>query len=98
MKVVYVEWFDAKGIGGQLRRKAANLEGLSFMHTAGIWVGEDDAVVRIAQDYWTYEDEDGTIRETFRDIEVIPKSGIQRRVDWEIGQPADNLALPVIVS
>ena len=85
MKVVYVEWLDAKGINGRLSRKAANLEGLQFMYSSGIWVGEDDAVVRIAQDHWVNENDDGTTTETFRDVGVIPKSGVQRRVEWEIG-------------
>ena len=85
MKVVYIEWFDAKQIDGTQSRRAANLEGLLFMHTSGMLAGEDDAVVRLAKDYWTFEDGDGTVRETFRDVEVIPKSGIQRRLDWEVG-------------
>ena len=84
MKVVYLEWLDARGIGGRVARKAAEKEGLLFVRTAGLLVGEDEEVVRVAQDYWRYEDDDGTVPETYRELEVIPKSGIKRRMEWEV--------------
>ena len=83
-KVVYLEWLDARGISGRMARKAAEETGLLLLRTAGLLVGEDETVVRVAQDYWTYEDEDGTEPETYRELEVIPKSGIQRREEWEV--------------
>ena len=83
MKVVYIEWLDARGIGGRVSRKKAEEEGLLLVRTAGLLVGEDEKVVRVAQDYWRYEDEDGTEPETYRELEIIPKNGIQRREEWE---------------
>ena len=88
MKVIYIEWLDARGIQGRLSKKEANSNGLMLVHTAGILVGEDEEVVRVAQDYWTYEDGDGTMPEVYRDLEVIAKIGIQRRVEWETKPPS----------
>ena len=84
MKVVYLEWLDARGIGGRVARKAAEKEGLLLVRTAGLLVGEDEEVVRVAQDHWKYEDDDGMVPETYRELEVIPKSGIKRRMEWEV--------------
>ena len=83
MKVVYIEWLDARGIGGRMARKAAEEMGLLLLRTAGLLVGEDEKVVRVAQDYWKYEDEDGTAPETYRELEIIPKNGIKKREEWE---------------
>ena len=83
MKVVYIEWLDASGTNGQVRRERADKEGLVLMHTAGLLISEDEQVVRLVQDYWDFEDSDGVKRETLRELAVIPKNGIQRRVEWE---------------
>ena len=73
MQLVYVEWVDAWGTRGPLSRKEAEEYGALLVTTGGILVNEDEEVVRVAQDYWSRADADGTVPETFRDISVIPK-------------------------
>ena len=83
MKVVYIAWLDASNCDGVRTAKVARAETLIEVHTAGLLIGEDDEVVRVGQDYWNYEDSDGTVPEIYRQIKVIPKGAIQRRLDWE---------------
>ena len=97
MKVIYVAWLDASFSGGQRSAREARGEKLLLVHTAGLLVGEDDAVVRVGQDYWNYEDSDGTVPEIYRQIEVIPKAAIRQRLDWEadcVPPCAPDSALP----
>lgn len=84
MKLVYLEWVDARGIGGQMSRKVGQRHNGLLVRTAGILLGEDEEVVRLAQDYWKYEDEDGTEPEVFRDLEIIPKVLVQIRKEFEV--------------
>jgi hypothetical protein len=86
MKVMYIEWLDARGLEGRVNRKEAEEAGLLLVKTAGLLIGEDEEVVRVSMDYWSYADaSDGHTYDTYREIEVIPKSGIQKRMEWEIG-------------
>ena len=78
MKIAYVEWVDARGVTGRISRKDAEEEGCLVVKSAGILVREDTEVVTIALDYWSYEDRDGTIPETMRDVEVIPRVLVHR--------------------
>ena len=58
MQVVYVEWLDSRSVSSR-SLPSARKEGLLLLQTAGIYVGEDDQVLRLTLDYWTYDD-DGT--------------------------------------
>ena len=78
MQIVYIEWLDSMGLGGRNNKKEAMEAKLLLVTTAGILVGEDEEVVRIAQDWWTWEDGDGTRPEIYREVLVIPKKMVQR--------------------
>ena len=78
MEIAYVEWLDARGLSGRMSRKdAEELEPL-FVFSAGILVREDSETVTIAQDYWRYVDTDGTMPETVREVEVIPRMLVRK--------------------
>ena len=83
MKLAYIEWYDARELAGDATGKEAKEAGLVFMCTGGLLISEDGEVVRLAADYWTWEGEDGTKRERYRDITVLPVNAIKRRLEWE---------------
>lgn len=78
MKIAYIEWEDARGIGGRINKPQAEKEGLLLVKTAGILVREDAEVIAVCQDYWTYEDGDGTKPEEVRELEIIPRVMVRR--------------------
>ena len=84
MKIAYIEWLDARGERGPLSRKDAEEEGSLIVTSAGILVREDAEVVTIAMDYWSWPDRDGTIPETVREIEVIPRVLVRRLAIIEV--------------
>ena len=86
MQVVYVEWLDASTSSGFRSIAAAQREGLILMQSTGSLVGEDDQVLRLAQDYFSYDD-DGSPTERCRSLIVIPKAAIQRRQQWDTAPP-----------
>ena len=86
MQVVYVEWLDASTSSGFRSIAAAQREGLILMQSTGSLVGEDDQVLRLAQDYFSYDD-DGSSTERCRSLIVIPKAAIQRRQQWDVLPP-----------
>lgn len=84
MEVVCVHWWDAKGVYGRLSLTEAASEGLTDMISAGVLIKEDSEVITLVQDYWTFNDRDGTTPEAVRELEVIPQvlvTGIER---WQI--------------
>ena len=82
MQVVFVEWLDASGLSSTQSLPAARREGLSLMRSVGVLIGEDDQVLRLARDCWTFDD-DGTPQDYCRALCVIPKNAIQRRRQWD---------------
>ena len=78
MKIAYVEWLDARGMRGPVSRKEAEAQGALVVSSAGLFIREDAEVVTIAQDYWSHPDPDGTVPETVREIEIIPRVLVQR--------------------
>ena len=79
--VVYVEWTDAcKEDGGPLR--IMKLRGPVSMHSAGIFVSEDDEVLTIAQDWLWWEGEISV-----RNVLVIPKMYITARATYRVKDP-----------
>ena len=78
MKVAYVKWLDARGVsGGLLMSRARKISGL-ITHSAGVLVGMDKYAIRLAQDMYTIDNEDGPIA---RDMEIIPmKYVITKRI------------------
>lgn len=82
MNIVYLEWLDARGIAGRVTSREAKAEGLLLVHTAGILINENEEVVRVSQDYWKYSDGDGTEPESYREVEIIARGSIQRRLEW----------------
>ena len=81
MQVVFVEWLDSHSVSGA-SATSARKEGLLLMATAGLLVGEDDQVLRLALDWWSWED-DGDLVERYRNLAIIPKAAIQRRRQWD---------------
>ena len=78
MKIAYVQWWDARGLNGPKPISQVNKMNGLLMDTAGILVGEDRQSIRIAQDIYLYDDEDGPIA---RDVEIIPqKYVISKRI------------------
>ena len=73
MEVVYVRWLDASGIGGPVSLATARNDHLVEMNTAGILVGEDEQRIVLAQDWWSYIEDDAEMVRV-RDREVIPKA------------------------
>ena len=70
VKIAYVKWLDARGVTGSKPVSQVNkMDGL-IMDTAGMLVSEDRKVIRIAQDIYIYDAEEGPIA---RDIEIIPQ-------------------------
>ena len=86
VEVVYIEWLDASGVSSTQSVADAKRERLSLMHSAGVLIGEDDQVLRLALDCWSYDD-DGSLKELCRNVSVIPKNAIQRRQHWEVAPP-----------
>ena len=84
IQVAYIEWLDATGISGRISKKNAHKEGLLLLQTAGFLVSQDEEVIRISQDYWVSEAEDGTKPETYRELEVIPKAMVRRYREFEV--------------
>ena len=82
MEVVYVEWLDASGVHSIVSVNAAHRENLLLMQTAGVFISEDEQVLRLAQDYWRYDD-DGSPVERCRFLSIIPKAAIQHRRQWD---------------
>ena len=82
MQVVYVEWLDSRSISF-VSATSARKEQLLLMSTAGLLIGEDDQVLRLARDFWSFDD-DGNHVERCRDVAIIPKNAIQRRQQWEV--------------
>lgn len=78
IQIAYIEWLDARGLAGRMNKKMAQTEPLLLVRSAGLLVNQDEEVVRISQDYWTWEDEDGTQPETYRELEVIPRAMVRR--------------------
>ena len=77
MKIAYVRWLDARGFGGAKLLALAQRMGALEMDSAGMLVSEDDEVIRIAQDIYTYDEEGPKARE----IEIIPqKYVISKRI------------------
>ena len=69
MKIAYVQWLDARGIERLPVSRARNMSGL-ITETAGILLDMDKHTIRLAQDIYTIDNEDGPIA---RDIEIIPR-------------------------
>lgn len=70
MKVIYVQWLDARGMsGGKPVAQVKKMSGL-IIDTAGMLIDEKGKAIRIAQDIYQYDEEDGPIA---RDVEIIPK-------------------------
>ncbi len=86
MKLVYVEWLDARGMRGPISRKEAEAEDPLPVMSAGILVREDAEVVIIAQDYWSFPDRDGTTPESVRELEVIPRVLVRRLEIIEVAE------------
>jgi len=72
-KVAYIRWRDAKGDSGPRDIELANKEGAIAMETAGIYLSEDDEVVRVAQDIYNYNE---WASQSVREVEVILKKNI----------------------
>ena len=85
MEVVYVEWLDSRSVT-YLSAASARKEGLLLMSTAGLLIGEDDQVLRLALDFWSFDD-DGDYAERYRYVAIIPKAAIQRRQQWDVIPP-----------
>ena len=85
MKIAYIEWMDARRQSGQLSGKAAREQKGLVVTTAGILVGEGEEYIREGQDWWSWEDDDGTAPETFREVKAIPKVLVVRMVIFETG-------------
>ena len=91
MQVVYVEWLDSRCVSSA-SAASARRESLLLMSTAGVLVGEDDQVLRLALDWWGWDD-DGDWVERYRNVAIIPKAAIQRRQQWDVLPPPVN-AIP----
>ena len=85
VEVVYVEWLDSRSVT-YLSAASARKEGLLLMSTAGLLIGEDDQVLRLALDFWSFDD-DGDYAERYRYVAIIPKAAIQRRQQWDVIPP-----------
>lgn len=72
-KVIYLEWIDAHGGGGQRSRKEAEGSRLDYMASAGLLIKETEEAVTLAQDGFKGNREEEQIRE----YEVIPKVNIK---------------------
>ena len=84
IQIAYIEWLDAAGVSGRINKKTAHKEGLLLIQTAGILVSQDEEVIRISQDYWASEVEDGTKPETYRELEIIPRVAVKRMEVMEV--------------
>lgn len=72
MKIVKIDWLDAQIVGSDTySRKEAEQRGLIQVESVGILVSENKKEIVIATDYFPEHD-------TFRSIQVYPKSGIKR--------------------
>jgi len=91
MKVVYVEWVDAQHTQGVLSRQEAETEALLLVRSAGLLVGEDEGTLRLAEDYWSHVESDGTVPETYRHVTTIPKILIKRQVEWETDNKGEKV-------
>ena len=69
--VVYVKWQDAQGGRGSDTDEYINRRQAMTMESAGIYISEDDKVVRLTQD--VSHDDGG---HTNRDWQIIPKVNI----------------------
>ena len=70
MKVAYVQWLDARGVGRGLPvSQAQKINGL-LTNSAGVLIGMDKHAIRLAQDVYTIDPEEGPIA---REIEIIPQ-------------------------
>lgn len=79
VEVVYVEWDDAHGISSNRSVKSLNKEGALPMRSAGLFISEDEHVVRFCQDVHSWEDED-----VARDSSIIPKKYVTFMKRWTV--------------
>ena len=91
VQIAYIEWLDARGLAGRMNKKMAQTEPLLLVRSAGLLVNQDEEVVRISQDYWTWEDEDGTQPETYRELEVIPRAMVRRIEIIQVGRSPEEI-------
>ena len=71
MKFVYIHWADAQGDHGQCSPDDLESMGTLSVETVGIFISEDDDVVRLTGDILHF---DGPIK--YRDTNVIPQAYI----------------------
>ena len=85
MKIVYVRWEDARAIAGPRPLSEMNQIGPLVMETVGIFLSEDSEVIRLAQDIYTYDPEEGAL---LRDTSIIPQKFIlsKRIIEINTGQ------------
>ena len=88
-KIVYVKWVDAQIIHGQRTIKAGNKEPALIMESAGIYLSEDEDVLRFAVDL-IHNEEDEADWDS-RGTSIIPKAYIteMRIFDTESNDAAD---------
>ena len=81
IEVAYIEWIDSHAGSGQFG-EAEVLKALPVtMRSGGIFVGEDESQVTIAQDVFKIDETEKQIRSYL----VIPKINIRRIKRWKVG-------------
>ena len=80
MKVIYIEWLDANGTSGMLRRGEIDEFSPLLVCTSGILMGEDEETIKLSQDWWA---EPYNERGVYRTVFAVPKLLIKRRLEWE---------------
>ena len=79
MKIVYVEWLDARIHTGSETPKEAEKTGLMRMRAVGMLVGEDSQVLRLAMEEQLSEEPGSDEIDLYRRTMVIPVNSILRR-------------------